>query len=91
MDDNIEIIDYDKNNQIDWNQTIMVKFNILSIGIDSPILLKVPEKFRSIINSLYFYKFETNSIGDKFNVEFISSNDDFIYVSDNILLIENFN
>ena len=76
--------------QKDWNQTLLTKFNMLSIGIHTEITIKVPQKLKSLIDSLEFYNPLTNKIGSRFTVEFIESDSNIIYVVESELEVENF-
>ena len=76
--------------QKDWNQTLLTKFNKLSVGIHTEITIKVPLKLKSLIETLEFYDQQTNKIGSRFIVEFIESNDNIIYVGEFELEVENF-
>ncbi len=76
--------------QKDWNQTLLTKFNMLSVGIHTEITIKVPQKLKSLIDSLEFYNPLTNKIGIKFTVEFIESDNNIIYVGESELEVENF-
>jgi hypothetical protein len=76
--------------QTDWNQTLMTKFNMLAVGINEEIIIKVPNKFKPLIDSLEFYDNTNSSIGNKYIVEFFESNDNIINVGDKELEVENF-
>jgi hypothetical protein len=76
--------------QSDWNQTIMGYFNQLSDGIIGEKVIKVPNKFKKLINSLEYYDRESNEIANRFIVIFIDSNEDIIYVGENKLEILNY-
>ena len=77
--------------QKDWNQTLLTIFNKLSIGIDNQVMIKVPMKLTPVIETLEFYDGTKNKIGDRFNVEFIESDSNIIYVGESELEVENFN
>lgn len=76
--------------QTDWNQTLITKFNILSINIHERITIKAPNKFKKLIESLEYYNTIDSTIGKKYVVEFINSNDNIIKVGEKELEIENF-
>ena len=76
--------------QKDWNQTLLTKFNMLCVGIHTEIVIKVPQKLKSLIDSLEFYNPLTNKIGSRFIVEFVESDNNIIYVGESELEVENF-
>lgn len=76
--------------QTDWNQTLITKFNMLSVGVHETILIKVPNKLKPIIESLAFYDNTDSSIGSKYIVKFIDSDNNIISVGDKELEVENF-
>ena len=76
--------------QTDWNQTLITKFNMLTVGVHEKTLIKVPNKFKSLIESLEFYDKTDSSIGNKYSVEFVDSDDNIINVGDKELEVENF-
>jgi hypothetical protein len=76
--------------QTNWNQTLMTKFNMLSVGIQQKTLIKVPNKLKSLIESLEYYDNTNSTIGNKYVVEFIDSHDNIISVGDKKLEVVNF-
>lgn len=76
--------------QTDWNQTLMTKFNMLAVGVHEKTLIKVPNKLKSLIESLEFYDNTNSTIGNKYVVEFIDSDDNIISVGDKELEVGNF-
>lgn len=76
--------------QTDWNQTLITKFNSLSVGVHEKTHIKVPNKFKPLVETLSFYDSENLTIGNKYNVEFIDSDDEIIIVGDKELEIKNF-
>lgn len=75
--------------QKDWNQTLLTKFNTLSVGTYETII-KVPQKLKPLIDSLEFFNPLTNKIGHWFSVEFIETDDNIIYVGESALVVEGF-
>ncbi len=76
--------------QADWNQSLITKFNMLSVGVHEKTLIKVPNKFKPLIESLMYYDNTDSSIGNKYIVEFINSDDNIINVGNKELEVENF-
>jgi hypothetical protein len=76
--------------QTDWNQTLITKFNMLSVGVHEKTVIKVPNKLKSLIESLEYYDNTNSTIGNKYVVEFIDSDDNIISVGDKELEVENF-
>lgn len=76
--------------QTDWNQTLITKFNMLAVGVHEKTLIKVPNKLKSLIESLEFYDNTNSIIGNKYVVEFIDSDDNIINVGDKELEVVNF-
>ena len=76
--------------QTDWNQTLITKFNMLSVGVHEKTLIKVPNKFKLLIESLEFYDNTNSTISNKYLVEFIDSDNNIISVGDKELEVENF-
>ena len=76
--------------QKDWNQSIVTKFNMLCAGIDTEIIVKVPNKFKSLIESLYFYDNINSTINNRYIIKFIDSEEDLIIVGNNKLKIINY-
>ena len=76
--------------QTDWNQTLMTKFNMLAVGVHEKILIKIPNKFKTLIDSLEYYDDNNLTIGNKYIVEFIDSDSNIINVGDKELEVENF-
>lgn len=69
--------------QTDWNQTFVTALNVACLGRNltkTPIDVKVPEKFRSLIESLLFYEQENNMIAKRYGISFISSGENRVYV-----------
>ena len=63
--------------QEDWNQTICTKLNQIwatNRPFDTvPVVLKVPNKFKDIIESLLFYNKERKTLSNRFVFEFIEA------------------
>jgi hypothetical protein len=76
--------------QKDWNQTLLTKFNYLTIGVDKEILIKVPNKFKDLIESLTYYDQFSNKISNRYNVIFFESEENIIYLDKMELEIENY-
>lgn len=76
------------NTQKDWNQSLMVKFNMLSNGKHEKTLIMVPNKFKSLIESLHLY--DNSTIDSKYIVEFIDVDSNIINVGDKKIEVENF-
>ena len=74
--------------QIHWNQTLNTMLNVVSKDKEIPVLIKVPNKLKPIVESLMFYK--NNKIGDRYTVEFIDIDSNIIDISDSKLEVENF-
>jgi hypothetical protein len=66
--------------QTDWNQTLLTLFNELGVGMDSPKIIRVPNKFKELIETLCYYDSINYMIGNRFNVEFVDSEEDIMYV-----------
>jgi hypothetical protein len=77
--------------QTDWNQTLVTKFNFLSVGVKGRVLIKVPKKFKNLIESLLFYDNNNLTISQKYDVEFTDSDTNVIIVGEKEVEIENFN
>ena len=80
--------------QKDWNETLLIKINAIAgknCGqiVDRPIKLKVPNKFKSLIEGLSYYK-SNNCLGHRYVVEFIETDRNIIDVSGFPLKIINF-
>jgi hypothetical protein len=76
--------------QTDWNETIVTKFNQLSIDTNGHNTIRVPNKFKQIINNLVYYSQSTNKINERYNIEFIETDENIIYVGENKLEILNY-
>ena len=75
--------------QRDWNHTLLLSINNLTRHIAKfPIIIKVPSKFKDIIETLIFYK--NGVICDKYKVEFIEEDINIIKVLEHELEIINF-
>ncbi len=77
-------------NQKDWNQTLITKFNELLVGTRGEIIIKVPNKFKHLIESLFYYDSINFRIGTRFIIEFFESENNIIYVGYHELEIEDF-
>lgn len=75
--------------QIDWNQTLITKFNQLNKNSDNR-KLSIPIKFKNLIKSLYFYDEQSSMIAFKYEVLFTNEDNNIILVGDNKLEILNF-
>lgn len=75
------------NSQKDWNQTLHTKLNELSVEVNGEIEIKSPVRFKSLFESLEFYDSKSNKLGNRFNFSFFSSDENVIYVGDNLLNI----
>lgn len=76
--------------QTDWNQTLIVKFNELSRDVHEIVMVEVPNQFRELIESLEFYDESNLTIGTKYVVKFITSDNDTINVGSEELGITDF-
>ena len=79
--------------QEEWNQTLYVKLNEVAVSnrdriIERPFQLKIPNKFKPLIESLEYYS--NNKIGPRYVVEFIESDYDIIGIGDYGLEIINY-
>jgi hypothetical protein len=75
--------------QIDWNQTLCAILN--QIGkvnnhINKPKMI-IPEKFRKLFESIVYY----NQYADRYQIEYINTDIDYVMVGECKLIIENFN
>lgn len=77
------------NEQKDWNQTLVTKFNKLAAE-NEEVVIRVPNKFIPLIKSIAFYNESTNKIGHRFIVEFYNSYGNTIKVGDKDLEIQNY-
>ena len=75
--------------QIDWNQTLITKFNQLNENSDNR-KLSIPIKFKNLIKSLYFFDEQSSMIAFKYEVLFTNEDNNIILVGDNKLEILNF-
>ncbi len=70
--------------QFDWNQTFITKLNQLRGKVchtNEQIELQVPTKFKSIIESLYYYNKNDNTISNLYSIKYIDSDIDYIKFS----------
>ena len=79
----------------DWNQTIVTKFNQLHAHhrpFDKyPIKIVTPIKFEKILKSLYYYNDETKLVADKYLIEYIELDVDYLLFHDKSkIIIKNF-
>ena len=74
--------------QTDWNQTLLTKFNQLAVDMPYPLKIEVPNKFKELIESLGYYNENNMTVGIRYIVEFIDSEEDIIYVCGKELFID---
>jgi hypothetical protein len=79
--------------QEDWNSTIVTAFNCVVSGnnlnkLGEKIDILVPNKFKNLIESLFFY--ENGVIANRYNVDFIDDNSNLIFIGGCELEILNF-
>lgn len=72
----------------DWNQTLVTMLNACCDNEEYPKQIKVPKKFRPIIESLYLYN--DFMIGDRYLVDFIDDDTNQIIVNNNWVNIINY-
>ena len=80
--------------QQEWNQTLVTAINVvcLSKGVDKELIkVRVPDKFRPIIESIAFYDKDTSLMKNMYDVEFFPSRYSAIYVDTHPLEIIGFN
>ena len=80
--------------QQEWNQTLVTALNVvcLSKGVEKePIKVRVPDKFRPIIESIAFYDKDSKFIKNLYEVEFFPSRYSAIYVEAHPLEIVGYN
>lgn len=75
-------------NQSDWNQTLQTMFNQLSKESQEPVVVKIPNKLKPLIETLAFYS--ENSIGEKYICEFSDIDTKIIEVGNSSLEILNY-
>jgi len=82
--------------QKDWNQTIVTKLNQLHAHhrpFDGgyPIKILSPSRFKEIFDSLYFYDKKTSLIAEKYLIEYIESDVDYLlFNNQSKITIKNF-
>lgn len=88
--------------QLDWNQTLVTKFNQMNVTLskvyreDGTEIMRrafnVPEKFRPLLETLLFYNPVTQKIGDRYSFNFLrEDNTDLITLENVQMQILNYN
>lgn len=84
--------------QKDWNQTLVTQFNLINASLHAAEIVKskiinVPEKFRSLIESLEYFNPEKQMLSSNYIIKFVKreGNCRYIDVQGVPLKIENFN
>lgn len=78
------------NHQVDWNQTINVILNKLSVGNHGLITVKLSNKFKDLVNTLEFYNKEKSKLSNRFIIEFVDIDSNIALVDDKEFEIENY-
>jgi hypothetical protein len=82
--------------QLDWNQTLLTKINMIASQIRrssrryGPDTIEVSPKLEPLIETLQFYNKETKQLGSKYNIKIndeIEDNTMFLYHSDEDIVV----
>jgi hypothetical protein len=76
--------------QKDWNETLIVKLNKLSVNKGYDIVVLIPNKFKPLIESLERYDPIIKKIGHRFNAIFVNEDSNIIMVGYEELEIVNY-
>ena len=71
----------------EWSCTIITKFNELSEGLTGTVNVKIPNKYKELIEGIILYDDNNGFFGTKYKTDFIESESDFMMIENNKLNI----
>ena len=71
----------------EWSCTIITKFNELSEGLTGTVNIKIPNKYKELIEGIILYDDNNGFFGTQYKTYFIESESDFMMVENKKLNI----
>ena len=71
----------------EWSCTIITKFNELSEGLTGTVNIKIPNKYKELIEGIILYDDDNGFFGTQYKIDFIKSESDFMMIGNKKLNI----